>query len=83
MNVGQVEPATKQCFDIAFLVGKRLGFIHIRANARIFFEVALDSLACLAAAHADLIRQTKRRHSVDKAEVNRLCAAALITCDFV
>ena len=83
MNVGQVEPATKQCFDIAFLVGKRLGFIHIRANARIFFEVALDSLACLAAAHTDLIRQTKRRHSVNKAEVNRLCATALITCDFV
>ena len=78
MNIGQVEAATKQGLDIAFLVRQSLCLVHIAAHAGVFLEVAVDIVTRLAAAHANLLGEPEGGHAVDETEVNCLSAATLV-----
>src|SRR5690349_10323672 len=75
--------AAEQREHITVLFRKRLGLLHVVANAGEPLEIFPDIGAGLLAADAELISEPERRNAVDDAEINRLGAAAYFARHFL
>ena len=78
INFRQIQTAPHERFNIALLVGQRTSGVHVIGNTRVTSEITIDVLLSLAARHANLLCQTKCRHAVNQAKVNRFGLSSLI-----
>ena len=76
LDVGVVALAAEQGQHVAVLLAKRLGLVHVVADAGEALEIFLDVGAGLLARDAELVGEPEGRDAVDDAEIDRLGAAA-------
>ena len=62
----------EQCLDIAVILGKGDGGVHVILDARKPFEVAVDESLRLASGDAQIARKTKAGDAIDHPEIDRL-----------
>ena len=77
----QVQAPAIDGFDEARFTRQRARLVHVTLHAGITLEIQVDIFLRIAAADAELPRQAKGRHAVNKSEVDRLGRAPLVRSD--
>ena len=83
IDIGQVQPASEHGFDVALVSRPLLGFFHVAPDPRIAFEIGIYILLCLVATDIQLFAETKSRHAIDQAKIDRLGRSTFLGAYFI